>query len=174
LRLAGALPRTAIYGFGAAAHIVAQVLRFENRPFYALTRPGDTDGQNFARSLGAEWAGGIEQTPPLPFDCALIFAPDGALVPHALCHLNKGGRVICAGIHMSDIPGFPYAVLWGERSISSVANLTRRDGIDFLALAPRIPIRTTVQRYPLSSANEALTHLRNGRLRGAAVLVMDE
>ncbi|MCF8197512.1 MAG: zinc-dependent alcohol dehydrogenase family protein [Sulfuritalea sp.] len=173
LRLAGEGKRIGIYGFGAAAHIVAQVLRHQGREFMAFTRPGDTASQEFARSLGAVWAGDAGQMPPASLDAALIFAPAGPLVPTALTHLGKGGCVVCAGIHMSDIPGFPYDILWGERSIRSVANLTRRDGLEFLELAPRIPVRTEVHRFPLDQANLALTHLRRGEFQGAAVLTLD-
>lgn len=172
LRLAGESRRLGIYGFGAAAHIVAQVLKFEGREFYAFTRPGDIASQAFARKLGATWAGDTDQQPPAPLDAALIFAPAGALVPAALRHTEKGGCVVCAGIHMSDIPAFPYDILWGERSIRSVANLTRVDGLEFLDLAPRIPIGTEVHRFPLASANEALGRLRRGELQGAAVLTV--
>ena len=173
LRLAGEPHRLGIYGFGAAAHIVAQVLRFQGREFYAFTRPGDSDSQAFARSLGAAWSGGTDQPPPAQLDAALIFAPAGPLVPAALRHLEKGGCVVCAGIHMSDIPAFPYDILWGERSIRSVANLTRRDGHEFLDLAPQVPIRTEVHCLPLTLANEALGRLRRGEFQGAAVLTMD-
>jgi propanol-preferring alcohol dehydrogenase len=173
LRLAGDAQRIGIYGFGAAAHIVAQVVKHQGREFFAFTRPGDTDSQEFARRLGAAWAGSTEQTPPAQLGAALIFAPVGALVPAALKQLQKGGCVICAGIHMSDIPAFPYAALWGERTIRSVANLTRRDGLEFLDLVPRVPVRATVQRFPLEQANEALDRLRHGALQGAAVLTMD-
>ncbi|MBS1229554.1 MAG: alcohol dehydrogenase [Proteobacteria bacterium] len=162
--------RLGIYGFGAAAHIVAQIARFQGREFYAFTRPGDDASQDFARHLGAAWAGDSAQSPPARFDAALIFAPAGALVPVALSHLEKGGVVVCAGIHMSDIPAFPYALLWGERSIRSVANLTRRDGLEFLDLAPRVVLRTKVQRFALADANEALAQLRRGEFQGAAVL----
>lgn len=172
LRLAGDARRVGIYGFGAAAHIVAQVLRHQERPFYAFTRPGDNDSQAFARSLGAAWAGSADEGSPQALDAALIFAPAGPLVPTALRHLEKGGCVICAGIHMSDIPTFPYADLWGERMIRSVANLTRADGVDFLALAPTIPVRTAVTPFPLARANDALACLRQGALQGAAVLTM--
>jgi len=172
LRLAGEALRVGIYGFGAAAHIVAQVLKFQNREFYAFTRPGDTASQDFARSLGAHWAGSADQSPPVKLDAALIFAPAGPLVPAALRHLGKGGRVVCAGIHMSEIPAFPYEILWGERSICSVANLTRDDGLEFLDLAPRVPIRSEVHRFPLARANEALEQLRRGAFQGAAVLTM--
>lgn len=173
LRLAGEAQTVGIYGFGAAAHIIAQVLQHQGRSFYAFTRPGDTESQDFARSLGAAWAGSAEQTPPQALDAALIFAPAGPLVPEALRHTEKGGCVVCAGIHMSDIPGFSYADLWGERMIRSVANLTRQDGLGFLDLAPKIPIRTTVTPFPLEQANEALSRLRSGALQGAAVLTMD-
>jgi propanol-preferring alcohol dehydrogenase len=173
LRLAGAAEKVGIYGFGAAAHLVAQVLRHQGRPFYAFTRPGDSASQDFARSLGAAWVGSAEETPPAALDAALIFAPAGPLVPAALRHLDKGGCVVCAGIHMSDIPSFPYADLWGERMIRSVANLTRADGLDFLALAPTIPVHSTVTPFPLAEANEALRRLRSGELQGAAVLHMD-
>ncbi|MDP2810671.1 MAG: zinc-dependent alcohol dehydrogenase family protein [Rhodocyclaceae bacterium] len=173
LRLAGESRRIGIYGFGAAAHIVAQVLKFQGREFHAFTRPGDTASQEFARRLGAAWAGGADENPPTQLDAALIFAPAGPLVPVALRHVEKGGGVVCAGIHMSDIPAFPYEILWGERSIRSVANLTRRDGLEFLDLAPRVPICTEVHRFPLAQANEALGRLRRGELQGAAVLTMD-
>jgi alcohol dehydrogenase, propanol-preferring len=171
LRAAGDARRLGIYGFGAAAHIVAQVAIYEGREIYAFTRPGDDPSQAFARSLGAVWAGGSDAAPPAALDAALIFAPVGPLVPLALRALAKGGVVVCAGIHMSDIPGFPYADLWGERSIRSVANLTRRDAEEFLALAPRVPVKTTTRVYPLARANDALDDLRAGRLEGAAVLV---
>jgi propanol-preferring alcohol dehydrogenase len=172
LRLAGEARRLGIYGFGAAAHIVAQVARHQGRETYAFTRAGDTVAQDFARELGAVWAGASEETPPAPLDAAIIFAPVGALVPAALRAVRKGGTVICAGIHMSDIPGFPYRILWEERVIRSVANLTRRDGEEFLALAPEVPVRTEVEPFSLEDANEALDRLRAGRIRGAAVLVM--
>ncbi|WP_374494899.1 zinc-dependent alcohol dehydrogenase family protein [Zoogloea sp.] len=173
LRLAGKAERVGIYGFGAAAHIIAQVLRHEGRRFYAFTRPDDSESQDFARRLGADWAGSAEQTPPQAIDAALIFAPAGPLVPAALRHTDKGGCVVCAGIHMSDIPGFAYADLWGERMIRSVANLTREDGLGFLALAPTIPIRSKVTPFPLEQANDALARLRAGALQGAAVLTME-
>jgi propanol-preferring alcohol dehydrogenase len=150
---------------------VAQIARFESREVFAFTRPGDTEGQEFARGLGATWAGGSDETPPERLDAAIIFAPIGSLVPAALRVLKRGGTVICGGIHMSDVPSFPYRDLWYERSIRSVANLTRRDGEEFLALAAQIPIRTETQTFPLAQANEALHALRSGRLRGAAVLV---
>lgn len=172
LLLAGEARRVGIYGFGAAAHLIAQVLKFQGREFYAFTRPGDAASQAFARDLGAAWAGSAEQAPPRALDAALIFAPAGPLVPTALGHVEKGGRVVCAGIHMSDIPAFPYALLWGERHIRSVANLTRRDGEAFLDLAPRIPVRAEIHRFPLAQANEALEGLRRGEYQGAAVLTM--
>jgi len=169
LRLAGAAERLGLYGFGAAAHIVAQVARFEGRRFFAVTREGDATAQAFARKLGAEWAG--SGAPPEELDAAIIFAPVGELVPAALAAVAKGGSVVCAGIHMSDIPSFPYELLWGERVLRSVANLTRRDGAEFLALAPRVPVRTHVEAFPLEQANEALDKLRSGDVRGALVLV---
>src|SRR5579863_7516235 len=171
LRLAGEAERIGIYGFGAAAHILAQVARFQGRQIFAFTRPGDAAAQDFARGLGAVWAGGSDETPPEPLDAALIFAPVGALVPLALAATRKGGTVVCGGIHMSDIPAFPYRLLWEERVIRSVANLTRRDAEEFLALAPAAGIRTTTQTYPLADANQALSDLRTGALQGAAVLV---
>jgi propanol-preferring alcohol dehydrogenase len=160
-----------LYGFGAAAHIVAQVARWQSRSVFAFTRPGDSATQAFARRLGAAWAGGSDETPPEPLDAAIIFAPMGNLVPLALQAVRKGGRVVCAGIHMSDIPGFPYRLLWEERQLVSVANLTRQDGIDFLKLAPHIGIVTQTTRYSLNAANRALADLRAGRFDGAAVLV---
>jgi len=171
LKLAGAAERLGIYGFGAAAHIVAQVAHHRGQRVFAFTRAGDVAGQEFARSLGAEWAGGSEEVPPQELDAALIFAPVGGLVPAALAATAKGGTVVCAGIHMSDIPSFPYRILWEERVVRSVANLTRADGDEFLALAPRIPVKTTTQRFSLAEANEALAALREGQLTGAAVLV---
>ncbi len=171
LRFAGDAERLGLYGFGAAAHIVAQVARHQGRRVFAFTRPGDEAAQRFARGLGAEWAGGSDEPPPEPLDAAIIFAPVGALVPAALRAVRPGGVVVCGGIHMSDIPSFPYEILWRERSVVSVANLTRRDGEEFLDLAPRVPIRTHVERFPLERANEALERLRSGRLEGAAVLV---
>jgi len=171
LSIAGDAQRLGLYGFGAAAHIVAQVARFQGRRLFAFTRPGDTDAQRFALALGADWAGGSDAAPPEPLDAAILFAPVGALVPAALRAVTKGGTVVCAGIHMSDIPAFPYQILWGERRVVSVANLTRRDGEEFLALAPRIPVKTTVETFPLERANEALARLREGRINGAAVLV---
>jgi alcohol dehydrogenase, propanol-preferring len=172
LRLAGDAERLGLYGFGASAHVVAQVARHEGRRVFAFTRPGDAETQAFARELGAEWAGAAGRPPPEELDAAIVFAPAGELVPEALAVLAKGGTVVCAGIHMSDIPGFPYELLWGERSVRSVANLTRRDGEEFLALAPRVPVRTTVEEFPLAEANEALARLRSGRIRGAAVLAV--
>jgi len=169
LRLAGDAERLGLYGFGAAAHIVAQVARFEGRRVFAVTREGDEEAQAFARSLGAEWAG--SGRPPEELDAAIIFAPAGELVPAALGAVAKGGTVVCAGIHMSDIPSFPYELLWGERVLRSVANLTRRDGEEFLELAPRVPVRTEVESFPLERANEALAKLRAGDVRGALVLV---
>jgi len=171
LRMAGDAERVGIYGFGAAAHIVAQVARHEGRTVYAFVRPGDAAAKRFARSMGAAWAGDASETPPEELDAALLFAPAGELVPAALRAVRRGGTVVCGGIHMSDIPSFPYELLWGERVLRSVANLTRRDGEAFLALAPRIPIRTEVTAYPLLHANEALADLRRGKLSGAAVLV---
>jgi propanol-preferring alcohol dehydrogenase len=172
LRLAGEPERLGLYGFGASAHVVAQVARHQGRRVFAFTRPGDAETQAFARELGAEWAGDADARPPEELDAAIVFAPAGELVPAALAALAKGGTVVCAGIHMSDIPSFPYALLWGERSVRSVANLTRRDGEEFLALAPRIPVRAEVQAFPLAEANEALDDLRAGRVRGAAVLAV--
>ena len=171
LRLAGDGERLGLYGFGASAHIVAQVARHEGRRVFAFTRARDDEAQELARSLGAEWAGGSDETPPEELDAAIIFAPLGELVPAALRATAKGATVVCAGIHMSDVPSFPYELLWGERSIRSVANLTRADAHEFLALAPRVPIRTHVERHPLEDANEALERLRAGRVRGAAVLI---
>jgi propanol-preferring alcohol dehydrogenase len=160
-----------IYGFGAAAHIIAQVACWQKRQVFAFTKPGDINGQDFARQLGAAWAGGADEAPPEELDAAIIFAPVGDLVPQALRRTRKGGTVVCAGIHMSDIPTFPYSILWGERCLRSIANLTRRDGEEFFAIAPRAGVRTEVETFPLSSANEALERLRSGQLRGAAVLV---
>ncbi len=170
LRLAGDAQRLGLYGFGASAHIVAQVARFQGRRVFAFTRSGDAAGQQFARELGAEWAGGSDEKPPEELDAAIIFAPVGPLVPTALRALARGGTVVCAGIHMSDIPAFPYAWLWEERSIKSVANLTRQDGTELLELAPRVPIRTSIDVLPLAEANEALRRLRAGELHGSAVL----
>jgi propanol-preferring alcohol dehydrogenase len=173
LRFAGDAERLGLYGFGASAHIVAQVASHEGRRVFAFTRPGDEEAQEFARELGAEWAGSSEEAPPEELDAAIIFAPVGALVPAALRVVARGGTVVCAGIHMSDIPSFSYDLLWEERSVRSVANLTRQDGLDFLALAPEVPVRTEVMPFPLEAANEALEALRGGRVRGAAVLVVD-
>ncbi len=171
LRMAGDARAIGIYGFGAAAHIVAQVARHQGRRIFAFTRPGDRMAQDFARGLGAEWAGDSTSLPPEPLDAALIFAPVGALAPAALAATKKGGTVICGGIHMSDIPSFPYRILWEERGLRSVANLTRRDAEEFLALAPQAGVRTETVAYPLAKANDALADLRNGALQGAAVLV---
>ena len=171
LRAAGDGRRRGLYGFGAAAHLIAQVAVFQKREVYAFTRPGDAGAQRFARQLGAVWTGGADTAPPEPLDAALIFAPVGALVPVALRAVAKGGTVVCAGIHMSDIPSFPYAELWGERTVRSIANLTRKDAEEFLALAPQVPVKTTALPYPLSKANEALDDLRGGRVEGAAVLI---
>ncbi len=171
LRLAGPGQNVGLYGFGASAHIIAQVIKWQGRSPFAFTRPGDASTQEFARSLGAAWAGGSDQMPPVALDSAIIFATAGELVPLALQAIRKGGRVVCAGIHMSDIPGFPYRLLWEERQIISVANLTRQDGIEFLSLAPQIGIVTHTTQYPLSHANEALADLRGGKFEGAAVLV---
>ncbi|AJE19564.1 zinc-dependent alcohol dehydrogenase family protein [Azotobacter chroococcum] len=168
---AGDAQRLGLYGFGAAAHIVMQVARWQGREVYAFSRPGDVAAQDFARSLGAVWAGGSDQLPPEPLDAAILYAPAGELVPAALRALRKGGRVVCAGIHMSDIPGFPYDILWGEREVVSVANLTRQDGLDFFAVAAQAGIRTETHRYALEDANRALDDLRHGRFQGAAVLV---
>lgn len=172
LRIAGEGKKLGLYGFGAAAHILTQVARWQGRSVFAFTRPGDTATQNFAKSLGAVWAGGSDEIPPEPLDAAIIFATVGELVPLALKAVRKGGRVVCAGIHMSDIPSFPYASLWEERQILSVANLTRQDGVDFLRLAPQIGIVTQTTSYPLQQANQALADLRAGKFNGAAVLVM--
>jgi len=171
LRMAGDAKLLGIYGFGAAAHIVAQVARYQGRRIFAFTRPGDVAAQDFARSLGAEWGGDSTALPPEPLDAALIFAPVGPLVPAALAATKKGGTVVCGGIHMSDIPSFPYRILWEERILRSVANLTRRDATEFLALAPEAGVRTETVTYPLDRANEALDDLRSGALQGAAVLV---
>lgn len=170
-RLAGDAPVLGLYGFGAAAHILAQVALWQGRRVFAFTRPGDTQAQEFARSLGCQWAGGSDEAAPEPLDAAIIFAAAGALVPTALKAVRKGGRVVCAGIHMSDIPGFPYADLWEEREIRSVANLTRADGLEFLPLAARAGVRTHVEALPLAAANTALARLRDGQLTGALVLV---
>ncbi|HUF42475.1 MAG TPA: zinc-dependent alcohol dehydrogenase family protein [Verrucomicrobiae bacterium] len=170
---AGGGNRLGIYGFGAAAHIVAQVAKYQQREIYAFSRPGDEQAKEFALGLGATWAGGSNELPPVELNAAIIFAPVGELVPQALRAVGKGGTVVCGGIHMSDIPSFPYSILWEERSVCSVANLTRRDGEEFLALAPRIPVRTEVQTFALEKANEALARLRSGRIQGAAVLVTE-
>jgi propanol-preferring alcohol dehydrogenase len=170
LRLAGDAERLGLYGFGASAHIVAQVARHEGRRVFAFTRAGDGEAQAFARELGAEWAGDALAPAPEELDAAIIFAPAGELVPAALAAVAKGGSVVCAGIHMSDIPSFPYELLWGERVLRSVANLTRRDAEEFMALAPRVPVRTEVEAFPLAEANEALARLRSGDVRGAIVL----
>ena len=174
LRLAGDAERLGLYGFGSSAHIVAQVARWEGRRVFGFTRPGDEEARAFARQLGAEWAGGSDERPPEELDAAILFAPAGELVPAALRVLAKGGTVVAAGIHMSDVPGFPYELLWGERSVRSVANLTRADGQEFLKLAPRVPVRTEVETLPLSRANDALERLRSGRVRGSLVLVPDQ
>ncbi len=171
LTLAGEARRLGLYGFGAAAHILAQIARNQGREVFAFTRPGDAEGQAFARRLGATWAGGSDERPPEELDAALIFAPVGALVPAALAAVARGGTVVCAGIHMSEIPAFAYELLWGERLLRSVANLTRADGEALLALAPRVPVRTTVEPFPLADANRALERLRRGEVRGAAVLI---
>lgn len=171
LRMAGPGQRLGIYGFGAAAHIVAQVARFEGRQIYAFTRDGDDAAQNFARELGAVWAGASSDRPPQELDSAIIFAPVGELVPLALRAVRKGGTVVCGGIHMSDIPKFAYDLLWGERVVRSVANLTRNDALEFLELAPRVPVHTSIETFPLAQANVALSRLREGKLSGAAVLI---
>jgi len=173
LRMAGDAERLGLYGFGAAAHIVAQVARFEGRRVFAFTRPGDDDARDFALEMGAEWAGGSDARPPEPLDAAIVFAPVGELVPAALRVVDRGGVVVCGGIHMTEIPSFPYEILWGERVVRSVANLTRRDAEEFLELAPRVPVHTQTVRFPLEQANEALRRLREGELRGAAVLTID-
>jgi propanol-preferring alcohol dehydrogenase len=169
-RAAGNGARIGLYGFGAAAHLLAQVAVFQSRKVYAFTRPGDLDAQTFARELGATWSGGSDETAPAELDAAILFAPVGALVPAALGAVRKGGRVVCAGIHMSDIPSFPYRLLWGERSLSSVANLTRQDGQEFMRIASQIQLKPAVQRFALEQASNALEALANGKLRGAAVL----
>jgi propanol-preferring alcohol dehydrogenase len=170
-RMAGEGTALGLYGFGAAAHILAQVAAWQGRRIYAFTRPGDTAAQSFAKSLGAVWAGGSDDLPPEPLDAAIIFAPVGPLVISALRAVKKGGRVVCGGIHMSDVPSFPYRLLWEERQVVSVANLTRADAREFLAIAPRAGVKTQVKRYPLEAANTALADLRSGALQGAAVLV---
>ncbi|HSO98096.1 MAG TPA: zinc-dependent alcohol dehydrogenase family protein [Solirubrobacteraceae bacterium] len=172
LRMAGDARRIGLYGFGSAAHIICQVAVHQGREVYAFTRPNDTGAQEFATALGATWAGGSDERPPTPLDAALIFAPAGPLVLEALKSVDRGGSVICAGIHMSDIPSFPYAQLWEERSIRSVANLTRRDGAEFLALAPEVPVQTSVTAYPLDQAEQALADLRAGRIEGSAVITL--
>jgi propanol-preferring alcohol dehydrogenase len=174
LRLSGDAERLGLYGFGAAAHVVAQVACWEGRRVFAFTRGGDEAGQAFARELGAVWAGGASEEPPEELDAAIIFAPAGELVPQALAAVARGGTVVCAGIHMSDIPSFPYDLLWGERSLRSVANLTRADGTAFFELAPQVPVRTHVETFPLVAADDALRKLRNGEIRGAAVLAVSE
>jgi propanol-preferring alcohol dehydrogenase len=172
LGMAGAARTLGFFGFGSAAHILTQVARHQGREVYAFTRKDDLDAQSFARALGASWAGAVEDEPPSPLDAALLFAPVGEHVPRALALVRPGGTVVCAGIHMSDIPGFPYRLLWGERVLRSVANLTREDGHAFLALAPKVPVRTEVEVFPLEAANEALLALRSGRIRGSAVLAV--
>jgi alcohol dehydrogenase, propanol-preferring len=171
LQIAGDGKKMGLYGFGAAAHIITQVARWQGREIFAFTRTGDNAGQAFAKKLGACWTGSSDDTPPEPLDCAIIYAPVGALVPAALRAVRKGGRVVCAGIHMSDIPSFPYEILWHERELKSVANLTRQDGEDFFTIVPKVGIKTETTAYPLTRANEALADLRAGRLHGAAVLV---
>jgi propanol-preferring alcohol dehydrogenase len=171
LKAAGQGKAIGLYGFGAAAHIIAQVCRWQGRSVYAFTRPGDIAAQDFARSLGAAWAGGSDEKPPVELDSAILFAPVGGLVPAALAVVRKGGHIVCGGIHMSDIPSFPYSLLWGERQVASIANLTRQDGVEFLRVAPEAHVHTQTTRYPLARANEALADLREGRLEGAAVLV---
>lgn len=168
--MASEAARIGFYGFGSAAHILAQVCRFQGREVYAFTRSGDQNAQAFARELGAAWAGDSSQRPPAPLDAAIIFAPDGRLVPLALRAVTRGGTVICAGIHMSDIPAFPYSILWEERTIRSVANLTRSDAVEFLALAPRVPVRTEVEVFPLEAVDKALSRLREGMITGSAVI----
>jgi propanol-preferring alcohol dehydrogenase len=169
--MAGDAERLGIYGFGAAAHIVAQVARHQGRRLFAFTRPGDETAQAFAGRLGAEWTGGSDEAPPEELDAAIIFAPIGALVPAALRAIRPGGVVVCGGIHMSDIPAFPYDILWREKRLVSVANLTRADGEAFLELAPKVPVKTEIETFPMDQANEALRRLREGELTGAAVLV---
>ena len=171
LRMTGEARRLGLYGFGAAAHIIAQVALFQDREVFAFTRPGDLAGQDFARRLGAHWAGDSDTSPPAELDAAILFAPVGDLVPLALQSVRKGGVVVCAGIHMSQIPAFDYSLLWGERVVRSVANLTRRDAVEFLALAPQVPVGTQIQSYPLEEANSALEDLRHGAIEGAGVLL---
>jgi propanol-preferring alcohol dehydrogenase len=173
-RMTGEAERLGVYGFGGAAHIITQIARHQGRRVFAFTKPGDDAGQQFARDLGAEWAGGSDERPPVELDAAILFAPVGSLVPAALRAVAKGGTVVCGGIHMSEIPPFPYDVLWGERIVRSVANLTREDGEAFFRVAPAVPVRTEVQPYPLAEAGRALDDLRDGRVRGAAVLVVDD
>jgi alcohol dehydrogenase, propanol-preferring len=163
--------RLGIYGFGAAAHIITQVAQFQGRSVYAFTRPGDQRAQQFAKGLGAAWVGSSNERPPDELDAAIVFAPVGALVPAALAAVRKGGTVVCGGIHMSDIPSFPYDLLWGERSVCSIANLTHRDATEFMEIAPKVPVRTTTQPFALEQANEALNELRSGKVQGAAVLM---
>lgn len=172
LRMAGEGERLGLYGFGASAHIVCQIARWQGRKVFAFTRPGDTEGQEFARSMGAQWAGGSDEPPPEKLDAAIIFAPVGALAPAALKAVDKAGVVVCAGIHMSDIPAFAYRLLWEERILRSVANLTRRDGEELLEVAPKVPLHTHVETFPLPAANEALSRLRSGQITGAVVLTM--
>jgi alcohol dehydrogenase, propanol-preferring len=171
LARAGDAKRLGIYGFGAAAHIITQVARYQGRSVYAFTRPGDEKGQRFARSVGAAWAGGSNERPPEELDAAIVFAPVGALVPAALAAVREAGTVVCGGIHMSDIPSFPYELLWGERTLCSIANLTRKDAAEFIDIAPKVPVRTTTQPFALEQANEALNQLRSGKVEGAAVLI---
>ncbi|MEA5568072.1 zinc-dependent alcohol dehydrogenase family protein [Anabaena sp. UHCC 0399] len=171
--MTGDAQKIGFYGFGSSAHILIQLARYQNRQVFAFTRPGDIAGREFARQLGATWAGDSDMLPPEPLDAAIIFAPVGKLVPAALRAVGKGGVVVCAGIHMSDIPSFPYSILWEERVLRSVANLTRQDGEEFLALAPQIPIHTEVNAFPLTQANQALEALRNGKIEGSAVLVVE-
>jgi propanol-preferring alcohol dehydrogenase len=173
-RMAGEdIKRLGIYGFGGAAHIISQIAAYQGKKVFAFTRPGDSNAQKFARGLGAAWAGDSTEMPPEPLDAAIIFAPAGSLVPAALRATVKGGTVVCGGIHMSDIPSFPYHILWEERAIRSVANLTRKDGEELLALAPKVPVKTEVEVFPLTKANDALSRLRDGKLQGAAVLIVD-
>ncbi|MBU0730381.1 MAG: zinc-dependent alcohol dehydrogenase family protein [Proteobacteria bacterium] len=174
LTMVGDAKKISLYGFGAAAHIIIQIARWQGREVFVFTRKGDSKGQNFARSLGAKWAGGSDESPPEPMDAAIIFAPAGELVPVALKAVGKGGVVVCAGIHMSQIPAFSYDLLWGERSIRSVANLTRQDGIDFFEIAQQVPVRTRVEAFPLMEANAAICKLKQGEIKGAAVLVMEK
>jgi propanol-preferring alcohol dehydrogenase len=171
--MAGEGERLGIYGFGSAAHIITQVARHQGRRVFAFTKPGDVEGQAFARGLGAEWAGAASEQPPEELDAAIVFAPVGELVPVALRALAKGGVVVCGGIHMSDIPSFPYEILWGERMVRSVANLTRQDGLEFLDLAPQVPVRTRVERFALEQTNDALEAVRSGAIRGSAVVAVD-